>query len=105
MQPNNEDALNFIKQYNADNGFKTDIYSIFETLSETSTIYQEYKGNRRWWKDLFKVVELQGKFIGYDWAESTGDVSAEDLGWTPNPNSICFCEPVEVTITKYKRIP
>ena len=104
MQPNNESAINFIKQYNADNGYNTDLNSIFDTLTEANTVYKESKGNRRWWKDVFNVVEIQGRFIGYDWAESTGDESPTELGWSPNANSIYFCEPVEVTITKYKKI-
>ena len=60
--------------------------------------------NNGYWDILQYLVEIQGKFIGFNWVETTGDESAEDLGWTPDINSICFCEPVEVTITKYKRI-
>jgi hypothetical protein len=82
----------------------------FETLEEffrevgSDYFWSEVTRSSRWWDNLFAVQEFNDKLIGYEWARSTGDMSIHDIGWKFNEDYICFVEPVEVTITKYKKI-
>jgi len=66
---------------------------IYMTLNELGKeVYSEPAGNRRWWKNIFKVVEINGMLIGFRDAVTTGDDSAEDKGWNFDENSICEVE-------------
>ena len=64
----------------------------------------ESEGDSRWWTNLFVVQEINGRLIGYGWASTTGDNSIWDAGWEFDEDSICFVEPYEVTMTKYRKI-
>ena len=72
-----------------------EIYSPIETQDEWAS---------RWWTNFFAVQEINGKLIGFMWASTTGDDSAYWKGWKFDEDSICFVEPYEVTVTKYRKI-
>jgi hypothetical protein len=74
--------------FNTKEGYPIDDKSLIETLSESSTIYTEDYGSHRWWNDEFRVVEIDGMFIGYIWGVTTGDDSAENKGWKFDVDSI-----------------
>jgi len=63
--------------------------------------WSEVTSSSRWWNNLFAVQVFDGEFIGYEWAETTGDNSIWDTGWEFDEDSICYVEPYEITITKY----
>lgn len=66
--------------------------------------WSEVISSSRWWNNLFVVQEINGKLIGYEWAETTGDMGPMDAGWQFDEDSICFVEQYDVTVTKYKKI-
>lgn len=66
--------------------------------------WKEVTSSSRWWDNLFVVQEINGKLIGYKWAQTTGDMGIWDIGWEFDENSICFVEPYEISITKYRKI-
>jgi hypothetical protein len=73
-------------------------------LYNTEALYSEQAGGHRWWDDVFNVAKVGDRFIGYEWAHSTGDKSLDDLGWEFDLSTVCFCEPYEVTETRYRKI-
>lgn len=66
--------------------------------------WSEVTSSSRWWDNLFVVQEINGKLVGYEWARTTGDMSIWDVGWEFDEDSICFVEPYDVTVIKYRKI-
>jgi len=65
----------------------------YEVLTEFGKeVYSESVGKRRWWEDIFKVVEIDGMLIGYRDAVTTGDDSTYDKGWEFEEGSVCEVE-------------
>ena len=100
-----EFVLDYINNHpeNLDENGRPYFSSIYELLKEESSdaIYSEETCGSRWWNNTFQVSEINGKLIGYDWAETTGDDSPYWKGWVFDEDSICYVEPKEVIITKY----
>ena len=80
-----------IKNYCENRGYTCNsVNDIHETLTECGNeIYRETVGERRWWNDVFIVVDLEGMLIGFSDAETTGDSNPSELGWEFNTSSIC----------------
>lgn len=79
--------------------------NLYDLISESyDAIYSEDLGDSRWWTNTFVVDEFDGKLIGFKWAETTGDDTPYEKGWEFDEDSICFVEPYDVTITKYRKI-
>lgn len=68
--------------------------SIIELIRYSKEIYSEIVDTRRWWNDVFKVVEIDGMFIGCDDAETTGDNTPNEVGFEFDPDSIVEVEKV-----------
>lgn len=89
-RPNGESYFSDLKEFFRECGYEYD--------------WKEVTSSSRWWTNLFVVQEINGKLIGYEWAETTGDVGIWDSGWEFDENSICFVEEYTVTVTKYQKI-
>jgi hypothetical protein len=104
----NEEIKKYIEKYCSDNGFDCDDDNdIWETLLDSgSMVFQKETRSARWWNECFYVVDLAGRLIGFDWAETTGDESAKDKGFEPDVKSICNVEKTEkqVTVITYDRV-
>lgn len=74
----------------------------YELLGESKPVYREERGAHRWWNDVFTVVEIEGRLIGFMNGQVTGDNSLDETGWRFNPDSVCEVEPYEETVTKYR---
>ena len=70
------------------NGYKTTDEDIIETIRYATRVYKGEGDSRRWWEEFVYVVEIDGMFIEYIDAETTGDDSAEDKGYEFDPSSI-----------------
>jgi hypothetical protein len=81
---------------------KTDENIMDFLLYSAKEVYCEVTDSRRWWDEVFRVVDVDGTKIGFDWANTTGDDSARDKGWEFDPESVCFVEEETVTKTIYK---
>jgi hypothetical protein len=77
---------------------------LYEFLQECEEVYKEVTGLRRWWDDVFYVVNVDEILYGFMGAETTGDNSPIDVGWEFDEHSVCFVESYEVTQTKYRKI-
>ena len=91
------DAKTYIEEFCAKNDWPCECPDDFyETLMEGGDIvYTEDIGSRRWWNDVFCVCDLDGRLIGFDSAETTGDNSPADVGWEFDINTICDVEKKE----------
>jgi hypothetical protein len=104
---NNEQLIQHIKDYRKELGWECkDDADILETLQVSGAIlYREGIEDRRWWKEVFYVVDIAGVSMGYSGAETTGDDSPYDKGWEFDTASICEVErKVETkTVVSYVR--
>lgn len=100
----NEKIKSFLIEYNKSKGWGTNDAALLETITESTCIYKVVIDKRRWWNETFKVVEINGLKIGYDWAESTGDVGVRDLGWEFDYTSICEVIEKEKIVKYYERL-
>ena len=102
-------AKEFIQTY-IENTLDEHGNQIYQTIEELfSEIgydynYKEDEGDSRWWRNIFCVQEINGRLIGYDWAEANRDEGIFDLGWDFDEDSICFVEKTTKTIECYSKI-
>lgn len=97
----NPEMQKFLEDVCAREGWDTTDKDIAYFLLEAKEVYSEIGHHHRWYDDKTVVVEVDGKFIQYDYYHFTGDGNIEldfDL------SSVKFCEPYQVTITKYRPI-
>lgn len=85
-------------------GFEPTTKNLIELLTEIKEVYSESTGEHRWWNEILNVVKVGDRFLGYVWAENTGDNSIFDAGWEFDLSSVKFYEPKEVTVTKYVEV-
>lgn len=71
----------------------------FDYQAETTS-----SSEHRWWTNHERVLKLGDKYIGYDWATTTGDQNAFDKGFEFDEDSLCFMEPYEKTIIAYRKV-
>jgi hypothetical protein len=93
-----------VKDYCISKGWGDSEATLEEALTCDEPIYREPAGGHRWWNDVFKVVNINGTLIGFIDAETTGDQSAREMGWSIDWNKLCEVEAKEVTMTVYERV-
>ena len=98
----NKKIRDHVKKYNEKTGYGTEDKDIIEAITEQDIIYEEVICNRRHWNDTFRVCRVDGLLIGYEFADTTGDMGTYDVGWEFDPDSICEVIAEEITKTTYK---
>jgi len=98
----NEKIKNHLIKYNQSNGWGVDDETLIETLTDSRVIYEEEIDERRWWTEYTQVVEIDGMFIGFEMAKTTGDRSTFDVGWEFSEDSIFEAEQYTEPVTKYR---
>ena len=76
--------------------------SLIETITGARKVDSRQEGEFRWWTEYRYVVEIDGMFIAYFDARSSGDMSAQERGYEFDPSYIHEVEPVEKVITVYE---
>lgn len=94
-------ALEHIKTYIKKMNWTVDNETILEVLMQARRVWQGNKDKHRWWTIYTYVVELDGMFIGYDYAENVGDMSVRDAGYEFDINTVQEYEPKEIKTTIY----
>lgn len=102
MQQNVKDHL---IRYNEKKQYGISDKDLVESVTEGREIWSEEGSNHRWWRDEYRVVEIDGMYIGFNWATTTGDDTAEEKGWEFDPDTIEEVEKVEEVITVTKYVP
>ena len=102
----NEKIRKNLIKHNKATGFGTNDDDLIETLEEAKLLWEGDEDEHRWWTCFTRVVEVDGMYIAYGWAKTTGDMSAKERGWEFDPSFIHEVKPVEetVTIITYKPI-
>lgn len=93
-----------VQEYCVSKGWGELDNALEECLTCADPVFQEKSGSHRWWNDVFKVVEINGTLIGFTDAETTGDQSAREMGWSIDWNGLCEVEKKEVMTTVYERV-
>lgn len=60
-----------------------------EALLEGKEIFSKTTKSHRWYDAIFRVVEVDGMLIGYDWFYMTGDNSPSDMDLEFDVKSVC----------------
>jgi hypothetical protein len=78
---------------------------MIDEITDSFSVWDgDYSGSRHW-TSFFRVVDVNGMLIGFDWASSDGDMTATEKGWEFDPDSICQVEKVAVQSFVYKPLP
>ena len=93
-----------VRQYNIREQQDDSDDGVIDTILEAAIVWSTVVNRRRWWNDLFVVVEVNGMLIGYDGAATTGDSNPVDVGWEFDPSSICVVKPKEITTIVFERV-
>ena len=96
----NNELREFLRSYMERGGFKYD--SLVELLHDMPFIYREETSTHRWWNEYFYVVNVDGRLVGFTYAEANRDESVSDLGYSPDENSICNVKEIQKVITVYE---
>lgn len=86
------------------NNWGTEEGELIEILTESEVIYEEKISESRWWNNVFRVVEVDDMYIGYNYAQANRDEHVRDLGWDFDPKTICEVKPVQTVVTVYKKV-
>lgn len=101
----NERIKNHLIEVAKKNGWKTDDDMLIDMVIEGNSVWSGDEQERRWWTDFFNVVDIDGMFIGFWDAKTTGDDSAWDKGWEFDPSTIIEVKPVTKTVTITEYVP
>ena len=99
----NKEIEEFLEQEEKKNGFdkwKNDD-ELLELLRNYDILWEEKLEEHRWWNTYRYVIKVGDKYIGYIYAETTGDMGASEAGYVLDPVSICEMKPIQKTITTY----
>lgn len=94
-----------LEQYAEKNGWGTDMATLIEAMREGNRARREEAVCYQYWNVYRYVVEVDGMYICYYDAESTGDASASEQGYEFDPDLIHEVKPVEKTITVTIYVP
>lgn len=95
-----EELKEFLIEYNKSYGYSIDDNCLLESLVDL-VIYKERKTEHRWWNDYLYIAKIDEKYIGFLWAETTGDDSIYDIGWEFHWDTLAEYEPKEIIKTIY----
>lgn len=78
---------------------------LLDFLNEGNIKRDDKTSGSRWWNNLRRITEIDGRYFQYEWAETTGDMGIWDAGWEFDWGSLVEVEPYTevITITKYRR--
>jgi hypothetical protein len=92
-------ALEHIASYIKKKNWTVDDGMIHEVLMDAKMVWKGDEDRRRHWNTYTFVVELDGMYIGFENAESTGDMSAWEKGYEFDIDTVCEYEPKEIKTT------
>ena len=99
----NKKIEKFLEDYSKKDGYGKweNDDELLEILRGFDVLHKEFIGDHRWWNEYRYTIKIEDTYVGYIYAETTGDMSASEAGYEFDPDSICEMEQVERTITTY----
>ncbi len=92
----------FLEEICKREGWESTDESFTELLLDGDEIHYEMGASHRWYDEKTVVIKIGESFIMYDWYHITGDNSVSDMDLAFDLSSVCFCEPYEETVTRYR---
>jgi len=89
----------FNKKYNRDCEYTNE--ELYTYLTDEEEVGKQFLSSFRRWDTYLVIVKIRNKYIGYEMAETTGDDSAEGLGYGPSYEYKEY-EPIEVLKIVYR---
>ena len=93
-----------LEQYCKNEGWKIESGILLEILQGAKRLARKEINQCRWWNEYLYVVEINGMFIGYVYAEANRDESMSDLGYEFDFSTICEMQLVEKIIEDYEYV-
>lgn len=75
-----------------------------EILENYPIIFNDPPCEKRHWKEIPTIYRVGDCCIRASIAETTGDLSPEEMGWEFDPNSMAVVYPVRIMVTKYRTL-
>jgi len=100
----NEEIKQHITKFNQSKGWGTTEQDLINTITDSKAIWEGDEDEHRWWTNFLKVIDINGMYIGFWWAKTTGDDSPEDKGWEFDPSTICRVVAKEVKTIVYEPV-
>lgn len=97
-------VIEFLKEYCRDEGWEDTDSMIEEILTSSDIEYEEVNSKHRWYYEVFRVVQIKDKLIGYNWYENTGDNGISDMGLKFDMNSVYFVEKKQKLVDYYEKV-
>ncbi|HKV10734.1 MAG TPA: hypothetical protein VJ725_21515 [Thermoanaerobaculia bacterium] len=82
-------------------GSWNDPEELFDNLRDLKPVWEGDRDQHRWRIEKSVVVQVGDRFVGFKSAETTGDNSIWDGGFTFSENDVWECEPKQSTVTIY----
>jgi len=96
-----ENVKKFLSDVCKSDGYEANDRNLYDTLMDANIVHEEIIDGHRWWDDIFRVVEIRGRFVGFAACHTTGDRGADEVGWEFDRSSVDFYKPIEVTVIHY----
>lgn len=100
----NDKVRQHLIDYATTRGWKTDEETLCEIVTEGKLIHKQLGEEHRWYHEEYRVVEVNGMLIGYDWFNVTGDDSIRDMGLELDVKSICEVKATTKIVTDYVKV-
>lgn len=97
-----EKIKTFLIAYCQSKGWSTSDKDLEEVLVEQMPVFKEIGSAHRWYDDEFRVVEIDGRFIGFNWYHVTGDNSISDMDLELDTSSVCFVDKKQKMVDYYE---
>ena|SRR6478735_12495823 len=77
---------------------------LLDFLNDGNCLRDDKVSSSRWWNNMRRIVEIEGTYFQYIWAETTGDMGIWDTGWEFDWSTLQEVEPYTetITVTKYR---
>jgi hypothetical protein len=101
----NAKIFDYIKKYCENKGYDLiDEVTVIQVIREADHIWKSKGDRHRWWVCYTYAIEIDGMFIGYDDAEKTGDMNAEEARYQFDLDSIKEYQAREIKTIVYEPV-
>jgi hypothetical protein len=77
---------------------------LLDELMCSTEVQSKIVDEARWWNEVEYVVNIDGVYVRYYGAETTGDRCAEECGYEQSLDGLAIVEPYETIVIDYKEI-
>lgn len=97
-----KEIVEYLREYCRKEGYSDGDREVQEVLLESDHIYRKELSKHRWYNVFLYVVNINGRLIGFEWFECTGDNGPDDMGLEFDFDEVKEYEAFEETVTSYR---